>query len=271
MHVFQWLIAGMIAGLTARLALRASGIGLTGDVALGGLSGLLAGALVRYAGYVEPQPGAIQFVTSMVGAFGVIALVHAFARFTSRAGRYLGVTPGTNGLEGLLAGLSNFERGILEEFLRRKPIARDIQREREESESFGQRTADAVARFGGSWAFIGLFVAALLAWVLFNMEVHQPFDPFPFILLNLILSCVAAIQAPIILMSQNRQAEKDRIHARADYEVNLKAELEILALHSKVDDMRDKILQDLIEEQRRQLRLLDQMSARLERQVKGAQ
>ncbi len=108
----------------------------------------------------------------------------------------------------------------------------------------GQRAADAVARFGGSWTFIGIFALVLLAWVGLNAWLlargggSKPFDPYPYILLNLFLSMLASIQAPVILMSQNRQAEKDRINARNDYEVNLKAELEIMALHEKIDAIR---------------------------------
>lgn len=110
----------------------------------------------------------------------------------------------------------------------------------DEETSFGQRAADAVARFGGSWTFIGIFALVLVGWVVLNSYLllrdgHKPFDPFPYILLNLFLSMLASIQAPVILMSQNRQGEKDRINARNDYEVNLKAELEIMALHEKID------------------------------------
>ena len=99
----------------------------------------------------------------------------------------------------------------------------------------GQRAADAVASFGGSWPFVGLFAATMLAWVGVNAVLlgtsGQTFDPYPYILLNLFLSMLAAIQAPIILMSQNRQGEKDRLSAAHDYEVNLKAEIEIMLLH----------------------------------------
>ncbi|UUZ52142.1 DUF1003 domain-containing protein [Massilia sp. H-1] len=124
--------------------------------------------------------------------------------------------------------------------------------------TLGQRAADAVARFGGSWAFIGVFALVLTAWVGLNSwfllrDGHKPFDPFPYILLNLVLSMLAAIQAPVILMSQNRQGEKDRLTALHDYEVNLKAELEIMALHKKMDEFKVQLL----EVQQEQLRLLN--------------
>jgi uncharacterized membrane protein len=114
------------------------------------------------------------------------------------------------------------------------------QKDMDDDATFGQRAADAVARFGGSWGFIGVFTLVLLAWVALNswfllQNGRKPFDPYPYILLNLFLSMLASIQAPVILMSQNRQGEKDRINARNDYEVNLKAELDIMALHEKLD------------------------------------
>jgi len=103
--------------------------------------------------------------------------------------------------------------------------------------SRGERIADKVASFGGSWTFIGLFVLVLIAWMVLNtwMLAERAFDPFPYILLNLALSCLASLQAPVILMSQNRQAKRDRQRVEDDYEVNLKAEMEIKALHEKVD------------------------------------
>ena len=113
----------------------------------------------------------------------------------------------------------------------------------DDSATFAQRAADAVAKFGGSWAFIMLFAAVLVCWVILNSYIlinyNKAFDPYPYILLNLFLSMLASIQAPVILMSQNRQGEKDRLHAEHDYEVNLKAELEIMLLHEKVDLLRE--------------------------------
>ena len=121
----------------------------------------------------------------------------------------------------------------------RLPISRS-QSDLDDMATFGQVAADAVARFGGSWIFIGCFGLVLVCWVVINSYLllrtgHKPFDPFPYILLNLFLSMLASIQAPVILMSQNRQGEKDRATAQNDYEVNLKAELEIMALHEKID------------------------------------
>ncbi|MEY3743119.1 MAG: putative rane protein, partial [Pseudomonadota bacterium] len=126
--------------------------------------------------------------------------------------------------------------------------------------TFGQRAADAVAKFGGSWSFIMLFAITLVFWVILNSYIlinyDKTFDPYPYILLNLFLSMLASIQAPIILMSQNRQGEKDRLNADHDYEVNLKAELEIMLLHEKIDALRTEQWNELIAIQKEQLILL---------------
>jgi uncharacterized membrane protein len=141
----------------------------------------------------------------------------------------------------------------------RKHIARNTALDGDDKPTRGQRAADAVAAFGGSWTFIGLFAATLVGWVGLNtfvLATGRSFDPYPYILLNLFLSMLAAIQAPIILMSQNRQAQKDRQVAGHDYEVNLKAELEIMLLHEKLDLLREGQWGDLLALQREQLKLL---------------
>ncbi|HET9298508.1 MAG TPA: DUF1003 domain-containing protein [Candidatus Polarisedimenticolaceae bacterium] len=138
--------------------------------------------------------------------------------------------------------------------LTRRGVARDPNVVFEEGLGVGDRAADRLAAFGGSWTFVGICVAAIAAWIAFNAVERAPLDPFPFILLNLCLSCVAALQAPVIMMSQNRQAAKDRSDAQHDYEVNLKAEMEVATLHLKVDE--------LVELQRRQLALLEELAGR---------
>ena len=171
------------------------------------------------------------------------------------ASKYLGVP-----YEALDARAQKVARHIAE----RTHIARNVADDREGAPSFGQRAADAVASFGGSWTFVGLFAATMLVWVGLNawllMQRGTTFDPYPYILLNLFLSMLAAIQAPIILMSQNRQSEKDRITAGHDYEVNLKAELEIMLLHEKLDALREQQWQELLAIQTQQLALLQAMS-----------
>ncbi|MES2941981.1 MAG: DUF1003 domain-containing protein [Pseudomonadota bacterium] len=147
----------------------------------------------------------------------------------------------------------------------RTHISRDVAQNLDARPAFGLRAADAVARFGGSWTFVGLFAAVMLGWVGLNAFLlftrGQTFDTYPYILLNLFLSMLAAIQAPIILMSQNRQAQKDRISVEHDYEVNLKAELEIMLLHDKIDLLREQQWAELMAMQHEQVRLLAALSA----------
>lgn len=114
-------------------------------------------------------------------------------------------------------------------------VSLNIDAEREKG-TFGQRAADRVAKFVGSWLFIGIFIGVLFIWIALNILLYiKAFDPYPFILLNLLLSCIAAIQAPLIMMSQNRQEQKDRVRAENDYKVNLKSELILNDLHEKID------------------------------------
>jgi len=135
--------------------------------------------------------------------------------------------------------------------------------------TFGQRVADRVASFGGSWTFIIIFVTFLLGWIAVNIVLlaNKGWDPYPFILLNLILSCVAALQAPVIMMSQNRQGEKDRDKAENDYMVNLKSELEIRMLHEKIDHLIMQQEQALLEIQKAQIEAMNDILARLEKKL----
>jgi uncharacterized membrane protein len=161
--------------------------------------------------------------------------------------------------------LDDQTRKVASHVAQRLSIARNTVKEYEDAATFGQRAADTVALFGGSWTFIGLFMAVLVVWVCLNTFIlashRDVFDPYPFILLNLFLSMLAAIQAPIILMSQNRHAEKDRLDAAHDYEVNLKAELEIMMLHEKMDVLRQQQWTDLLALQKEQLQMLQALSA----------
>lgn len=142
------------------------------------------------------------------------------------------------------------EKKVLEGIHRGEPTSRDAAVVAAESATFGERLSDRVAAVGGSWRFIIAFSLILLAWMILNTDIlsmfNMAFDPYPYIFLNLMLSTVAAVQAPIIMMSQNRQSAKDRIAASLDYEVNLRAELEIMRLHEKIDqailDRLDRIL-----------------------------
>lgn len=136
--------------------------------------------------------------------------------------------------------LSEPERRVLQSAVDRKPISQNINDSLGGLQGAGDRIADAIARVGGSWTFILSFIAFLILWIGANWWLlgQSSFDPYPFIFLNLVLSMIAALQAPVIMMSQNRQAARDRIDAAHDYEVNLKAEIEIMALHEKLDELR---------------------------------
>ncbi|HUX07998.1 MAG TPA: DUF1003 domain-containing protein [Acidobacteriota bacterium] len=136
--------------------------------------------------------------------------------------------------------LSEHEQGVIKRIVDGRSISRDINEDIEERLTFGQRLADRVTELGGSWTFIIAFFIVLCTWVAINtilLAGAAVFDPYPFILLNLVLSMLAAVQAPVIMMSQNRQSARDRLDAHHDYEVNLKAELEIRHLHIKLDEL----------------------------------
>ena len=166
-------------------------------------------------------------------------------------------------LEAKLRELSDHERRFLARLLER-PHPHDPNVAFDQQLTLGQRVADRVAAFGGSWTFIGLFLLVMAVWIAINAARVATFDPFPFILLNLLLSCLAALQAPVIMMSQNRQAVKDRYDAKCDYEVNVRAEMEITHLKEKLD-ARDAEIAELIDINRRQLVLLERLSERADR------
>jgi uncharacterized membrane protein len=150
------------------------------------------------------------------------------------------------------------QRKQLADLIHQARIARDVPAELEQSKGLGDWLADRVAVFGGSWTFIMIFAAVMLAWCLLNTFILMgaAFDPYPYVFLNLMLSSLAALQAPIIMMSQNRQAAKDRAVQQNDFEVNLKAELEIMALHEKMDLLRTAHMEVLLKNQEEQLHIL---------------
>jgi uncharacterized membrane protein len=159
--------------------------------------------------------------------------------------------------------ISELERQVVESLAREETVARDVETAWQGNRTFGERVSDFVADFGGSWKFIISFFAVLLLWIGFNVWVvtQAVFDPYPFILLNLVLSCLAAIQAPIIMMSQKRQEAKDRLRSENDYRVNLKAELEIRHLHEKLDHLINRQWERLAEIQQIQLEIMEDLAA----------
>ena len=157
--------------------------------------------------------------------------------------------------------LSELEDEVVQSLREHELLTQDLNKEFDLGLTVGERVADMVAAFGGSWRFIILFGTVMAIWIGINtvVLVSRPFDPFPFILLNLVLSCLAAIQAPVIMMSQNRQESKDRLRAEHDYRVNLKAELEIRHLNAKVDLLLTHQWQQLLEIQEVQTELIQQI------------
>jgi uncharacterized membrane protein len=164
--------------------------------------------------------------------------------------------------------LSSLERSVIESLARHETLAENVDAQFQKKLSLGERLADQIADFGGSWTFISLFAGFILIWIAINTIalIVRPFDAYPFILLNLMLSCLAAIQAPIIMMSQNRQEARDRLRSENDYRVNLKAELEIRHLHEKLDHLLQHQWERLIEIQQIQIELMNELTASRRRQ-----
>jgi uncharacterized membrane protein len=167
-------------------------------------------------------------------------------------------------LESERGELTSLEEEVVESLRQHEILATNVDAEFEQAWTLGERIADRVATFGGSWTFLISFGVFLACWITMNAYVlfWRPFDPYPFILLNLVLSCLAAIQAPVIMMSQNRQEAKDRLRSQHDYQVNLKAELEIRHLHEKMDHLLSHQWERLVEIQQIQIELLSQLARR---------
>ncbi len=142
--------------------------------------------------------------------------------------------------------LSDNEKEVIKSIADGEPLAENINLSFHEQMTFGQRLADQISKFGGSWTFILIFLAILVSWMFLNSYIlvanYTAFDPYPYILLNLVLSSLAALQAPVIMMSQNRQAAKDRLEISANYKVSLKTDLEITRLHEKIDSLTKEVL-----------------------------
>jgi uncharacterized membrane protein len=165
-------------------------------------------------------------------------------------------------LEDEIGELSALDKEVVESLEQHEILSADISSQFERKLTFGERLSDHIAEFGGSWKFLLSFGAILVIWIAINgvILVTRAFDPYPFILLNLILSCLAAVQAPIIMMSQNRAEARDRLRAENDYKVNLKAELEIRHLHEKLDHLLSRQYNRLFEIQQIQIELLQELS-----------
>ena len=167
-----------------------------------------------------------------------------------------------NLLESEKGELTTLDHEVLESLQRHEILSSNVDEEFEKDLTLGEKMADGLASFGGSWIFIIIFGSILFIWIALNsfLLLKKPFDPYPFILLNLVLSCLAAIQAPVIMMSQNRVEAKDRLRSQHDYQVNLKAELEIRHLHDKIDHLLSHQWERLVEIQQIQIDLLSELT-----------
>lgn len=172
-----------------------------------------------------------------------------------------------NFLTNQIGELSQLEKTVLSSLKDQSTLSDKIDGDDSQSTTLGQRIADKVAAFGGSWTFIISFSLFLFLWIVLNIFwlANKGFDPYPFILLNLILSCIAAMQAPVIMMSQNRQEEKDRERAKNDYMVNLKSELEIRMLHEKIDHLILSQQQEVLEVHKDQIEMMSDIIDRLKK------
>src|SRR5438477_7375756 len=166
-------------------------------------------------------------------------------------------------LECEIGELTSLDQEVIESLREHEVLTENIEKQFERKLTFGEHLSDKIAEFGGSWRFIITFGSVIAVWVVLNalLLLNRAFDPYPFILLNLVLSCLAALQAPVIMMSQNRQSARDRLDAQHDYEVNLKSEMEIVSLHMKMDELREQQWAALLELQNRQIALLEKLSA----------
>jgi uncharacterized membrane protein/uncharacterized membrane protein YeaQ/YmgE (transglycosylase-associated protein family) len=254
MHILIWIVSGMLAGAGVGVVMRDRSYGLAGSLLIGTAGGIVGGWLIHHGlGLTAPTSFGWHLLSSLVGGTLFVTAVRTLDRAAGA------VVPGVadRPVDDALHRLGALEHRLWADLLQRRPVARDTNAELAEHTTFGQRVADRVAAFGGSWPFIGIFLALMVTWMFLNSRAARPFDPFPFILLNLVLSCVAALQAPVIMMSQNRQATRDRLEARNDYQVNVHAEMQVGALHAKFDELRAREWDGLMEIQRRQLVILE--------------
>jgi uncharacterized membrane protein/uncharacterized membrane protein YeaQ/YmgE (transglycosylase-associated protein family) len=264
-QLLTWTVTGLGAGWFVLTVMRSRReFGVVGDLVMGCLGAIVGGWLFRRLGILAPDHIGGQVVVALVGATALLASVRALRSAMQVTGvgnvAATAVAATTGDLEDRLKRLGTLERNIVQAWLSRQVRSRDPNLTFDAQSTFGQRVADKVALVGGSWAFIGVFGIILVAWMAMNQEMDRPFDPFPYILLNLVLSCLAALQAPVIMMSQNRQALKDRSDARTDYEVNVRAEMEILSLHTKLDLLREedwRRLSSAIEQQQASLAAIE--------------
>jgi uncharacterized membrane protein/uncharacterized membrane protein YeaQ/YmgE (transglycosylase-associated protein family) len=265
LQLVTWTATGLVAGGLARIVMRSRrDFGLLGDLLTGWFGARVGGWLFTGFNVVAPETTAGRILVSLVGAGVLLAGMRMLRQIMPAAQSAVSgniSVPAVNLADHLLQ-LGNFERAILSRLLNRERWSRDPNVAFDAQATFGERVADRVATFGGSWTFIGIFAIFMVSWMALQ-DMTRPFDPVPYILLNLMLSCLAALQAPVIMMSQNRQAARDRSDAKTDYEVNVRAEMEITAVHAKLDMLREQEWLRLLVMLEEQQRTLESISSRL--------
>jgi uncharacterized membrane protein/uncharacterized membrane protein YeaQ/YmgE (transglycosylase-associated protein family) len=259
MQVMIVTLTGVLVGWLAGLLMKGRDYGIVGNLILGLLGSYVGGGVMHVMGFNEPSDWWRHGIVALLGALLVLGIARRLKPVSREARKVLGEAGTIADIEAQFKKLGDLERRAMQQLLGRARKPRDANQAFEEQMTFGQRVADKVASFGGSWTFIGLFLLFMLVWMSINVTLKQPFDPFPFILLNLLLSCLAALQAPVIMMSQNRQAAKDRLMASNDYDVNLRTEMDLAKLHVRFDELREQQWSQLVEMQRRQIDMLEQL------------
>jgi uncharacterized membrane protein/uncharacterized membrane protein YeaQ/YmgE (transglycosylase-associated protein family) len=269
MRTLIWIASGLAAGTLARLTMRSRPRGFLADAVLGLLGSVCGAWLLRLLYGEVSAEGITHISTAFFGATVVVAtgrLLRHLTRGTEIAKQTPSIGDFIADFEARLRRLPELERTALARLMRWDDIRgrKDPNDVFQQRLTLGERLADGMAKFGGSWIFLACFAAFMLMWMFVNTESERPADPYPFILLNLILSCLAAVQAPVIMMSQNRQGAKDRFEAQQDYQVNLRAEMQIASLHLKLDEARTSELRELIALQRQQLERLEKLERALQ-------
>ncbi len=259
MQTLVVIATGIVAGWLAGLLMKGRDYGFFGNLTLGLIGSLVGGGVMQALGFDAPEDWWRHGIVALLGAMLVLGVARRLKPVSRGARKVLGEAGAIADIEAQFKKIGGLERRVIEHIKAHATRPRDTNKAFEEQMTFGQRVADQVAAFGGSWTFIGIFMLLMLVWMSINSSLRKPFDPYPFILLNLVLSCLAALQAPVIMMSQNRQAAKDRLMATNDYEVNLRTEMDLAKLHARFDELREQQWAQLVEMQRQQIELLERL------------
>ncbi len=269
MNAWIWIASGILAGWLAGMLTKGRDYGLAGNLILGLIGGLVGGWMMHLLGYSAPNDAVRSGVVALLGAMLVLGLARRLKPVTRQTRKVFGNVAVIADIESQIRKLGDYERRAVDRLIKGRLTQKTPNEAFEDQMTVGQRLADRVAKFGGSWTFIGIFLLFMLIWMIANTVTRSHWDPYPFILLNLVLSCLAALQAPVIMMSQNRQSSKDRLMANNDYEVNLRTEVELGRLHARFDELRDRDWQELVTMQQRQIEMLETLLKDMGRGMTG--